>query len=99
MMLFDIIDETAHVQYAHKWLPLLAELSGVDNSNYRERSAKVREEYQNNGNARAAEMARKLSRTPGDPAFDFYSSLLERIRRIKPLANAATCPPRSPKPM
>ena len=99
MMLFDIIDETAHVQYAHKWLPLLGELCGVDNSNYRERGAKVREEYQNQGNARAAEMAKKLSRTPGDPAFDFYSSLLERIRRVKPLANAATCPPRSPKPM
>ena len=32
MMLFDIIDETAHVQYAHRWLPLLAEQAGVDNT-------------------------------------------------------------------
>ena len=47
----------------------------------------------------AAELARKLSRTPGDPAFDFYQSLLDRIRRVKPLANAETGPPRSPKPM
>ncbi|MBS0631048.1 MAG: hypothetical protein JSS11_03985 [Verrucomicrobia bacterium] len=99
MMLFDIIDETAHVQYAHKWLPLLGELCGVDNSDYRERGAKLREEYQNNNNKRAAEFSQKLSRTPGDPAYDFYQSLLERIRRVKPLANAATCGPRSPKPM
>ena len=42
MMLFDIIDETAHVQYAHKWLPLLGELCGVDNTNYRERAATIR---------------------------------------------------------
>jgi len=99
MMLFDIIDETAHVVYAHKWLPLLGELCGVDNSDYRERAAKIREEHQQRNNDMAAELAKKLSRTPGDPAFDFYQSLLERIRRVKPLANAATCPPRSPKPM
>lgn len=99
MMLFDIIDETAHVQYAHKWLPLLSELSGVDNTDYRERAAKIREEYQNNHNVRSAELARTLSRAPGNPGYDFYCGLLERIRRVKPLSNAATCPPRSPKPM
>lgn len=99
MMLFDIIDETAHVQYAHKWLPLLGELCGVDNSNYRERAATIRAEYQQRGNDLAATLAPSLSRTPGDPKFDFYNDLLSRIRRVKPLANAATCPPRSPKPM
>lgn len=99
MMLFDIIDETAHVQYAHHWLPLLAQHAGVDNSNYRERAAQVREEYQSKANNDAAELRSRLSRTPGDPAFDFYQSLLERIRANVPLTNAATCPPRSPKPM
>jgi hypothetical protein len=71
----------------------------VDNSDYRERAAKVREEYQQRHHETAAELRKKLSRTPGDPAYDFYCDLLERIRRVKPLANAATCPPRSPKPM
>jgi hypothetical protein len=99
MMLFDIIDETAHVQYAHKWLPLLGEICGVDNTNYRERGATVRAEYQKRHDDISAELARKLPRTPGHPAFDFYQDLLARIRRVKPLANAATCPPRSPKPM
>ena len=99
MMLFDIIDETAHVQYAHKWLPLLSELSGVDNSNYRERAATIRAEYQQRHNDTAAALAKSLSRTPGDPKFDFYQDLLGRIRRVKPLTNALTCGPRSPKPM
>ncbi len=99
MMLFDIIDETAHVQYAHQWLPLLAEHAGVDNSDYRERAAQVREEYQNKANDDAAGLRARLSRTPGDPAFDFYQSLLARIRANTPLTNAASCPPRSPKPM
>ncbi len=99
MMLFDIIDETAHVQYAHKWLPLLGEVCGVDNSNYRERAATIRAEYQQRQNDAVAVLAKNLSRTPGDPKFDFYNDLLGRIRRVRPLANAATCPPRSPKPM
>jgi hypothetical protein len=99
MMLFDIIDETAHVQYAHRWLDLLAKHAGVDNSDYRERGAKVREESQARANRDAGELQKRLSRTPGDPSFDFYQSLLSRIRAAYPLANAATCPPRSPKPM
>lgn len=99
MMLFDIIDETAHVQYAHRWLPLLAQEAGVDNSDYRERGAKVREEYQKNADQGAAELLRSLPRTPGHPAYDFYESLLARIRAVTPLANAASCPPRSGKPM
>ncbi len=99
MMLFDIIDETAHVQYAHAWLPLLAEHAGIDNTGYRERGAKVREEYLANAVKLAKELNHKLSRTPGDPAFDFYQSLLAKIRAASPLSNATTCPPRSPKPM
>lgn len=99
MMLFDIIDETAHVLYAHKWLPLLAELAGVDNSHYRERGVQIREESQARAIALARELDRKLPRTAGDPCFDFYQELLARIRAACPLTNAATCPPRSPKPM
>ena len=99
MMLFDIIDETAHVQYAHKWLPILAEHAGIDNSDYRERAAKMREEFQTKANAAAGKLQGELFRTPGDPGFDFYQDLLKRIQASYPLANAATCPPRSPKPM
>lgn len=99
MMLFDIIDETAHVQYAHKWLPLLGEVCGVDNSNYRERGAVVRAEYQKKNDDQVTALTPVLPRTPGDPKYDFYCDLLARIRRVKPLANAANCPPRSPKPM
>ncbi|HEY5550657.1 MAG TPA: hypothetical protein VIK52_02125 [Opitutaceae bacterium] len=99
MMLFDIIDETAHVQYAHKWLPLLAEFAGIDNNGYRERGAKIRDDYQAAANNTVAELKRTLPRTPGHAHFDFYQSLLARIRAVYPLANAATCPPRSPKPM
>jgi len=99
MMLFDIIDETAHVQYAHKWLALLAKHAGVDSAGYRERGVKIREEYQARANERAAECARQLPRTPGDPTYDLYQSLLARFRGVIPLANATTCPPRSPRPM
>lgn len=99
MMLFDIIDETAHVQYAHKWLPQLAEFAGIDHAGYRERGARIREEYQDKANESVAELKRTLPRTPGHPPFDFYQDLLARIRAACPLANAATCPPRSPKPM
>jgi hypothetical protein len=99
MMLFDIIDETAHVQYAHEWLPLLAEQAGIDNTGYRERGVKIREESQARAIATARELDRKLPRTPGDPCFDFYQDLLGRIRAACPLTNATTCPPRSPKPM
>ena len=99
MMLFDIIDETAHVQYAHKWLPLLAEFAGIDNSNYRERGAQIRAEYQQRNNEVSVDLAKKLIRTPGHAPYDFYQDLLGRIRQAKPLTNATTCPPRSPKPM
>lgn len=99
MMLFDIIDETAHVQYAHHWLPLLAEHAGIDNADYRERAARLREEYQSKADQGAAALQSSLPRTPGSPAYDFYQSLLTRIRAFHPLSNAATCPPRSGKPM
>jgi len=99
MMLFDIIDETAHVQYAHRWLPLLAGHAGLDNSDYRERAARIREESQHKADTDASGLQQKLTRVAGDPAFDFYQDLLTRIRACYPLSNANTCPPRSPKPM
>ena len=98
MMLFDIIDESAHVQYAHKWLPLLAELAGVDNSNYRERGAQLRDEKQIEHDKHVAEYA-DLPREESDPNYAFYLKLLQIMRDKKPLENAGSCPPRSPKPM
>ena len=87
------------MQIAHKWLPLLAQHAGVDNAGYRERGTKIRDESQVRANAVADEFLKTLPRTPGHPTFDFYQSLLARIRAVAPLANATTCPPRSPKPM
>jgi hypothetical protein len=98
MMLFDIIDETAHVQYAHQWLPLLAEHAGVDNTDYRERGVKIREESQARAIKLAQELDRKLPRTPGDPAL-ISTRTCSAHPPACPLDNAATCPPRSPKPM
>ena len=71
----------------------------MDNTGYRERGMKIREESQARAIALAQELDRRLPRWPGDPGFDFYQDLLARIRRTCPLTNAATCPPRSPKPM
>ncbi len=97
MMLFDIIDETTHVQYAHRWLPLLAEHAGIANDDYRKRAAKIRAEYEQGELDKISAMT--LSRDPSDPSFAFYENLLGRIRAVAPLANAETCPERSPKPM
>ena len=99
MMLFDIIDETTHVQYGHKWLPELARHAGADNSNYRERAVAVRSEYQEieiEGTKRCQQF---LPRTEGFPPWDHYQRLLERIRAMTPLTNATNCVTRSPKPM
>lgn len=98
MMLFDVIDETTHVQYAHRWLPVLAEQAGVDNGDYKQRSARERAELQTRSIAQTAE-ARTLPRDPAVPAFAFYQELLARIRARKPLSNADTCPPRHHLPM
>lgn len=99
MMLFDIIDETTHVQYGHKWLPELARHAGVDNSGYRERAVAERKQRQEAEIAGTDRCRRFLPRTPGFAPWDHYQALLERIRRTAPLTNAATCQPRSPKPM
>jgi hypothetical protein len=97
MMLFDIIDETTHVQYAHRWLPVLAGHAGICVEGYRERAATVRADYESRERADIAAM--QLSRDPKDPAYAFYQDMLARIRKVVPLANADSCPVRSPKPM
>jgi hypothetical protein len=97
MMLFDIIDETTHVQYAHRWLPQLAERAGLSNDGYRERAVKMRAECETRESDALKEL--ELDRSPENPAYAFYQDLLARIRRSYPLANAENCPPRSAKPM
>ncbi len=95
MMLFDIIDENAHVQYAHKWLPVIAQHAGVDHSNYKELARSQRQQIQADADKWRAEQAAK----PPDENYAFVQDLLTRMRKIKPLTNATTCPPRSPLPM
>ncbi len=97
MMLFDIIDETTHVQYAHRWLPLLAEKAGISNEGYRERAAQERAKAETRIIQSIAET--ELSRDPADPAFAFYQALLERIRQVMPPDNATSCQQRSQMPM
>ena len=97
MMLFDIIDETTHVQYAHRWLPVLAEHAGISNEGYRERAAKIRKEYENGEKEKLT--ALELDRSESNPAYQFYCDLLSRIRAVSPLENADTCGERTYIPM
>jgi hypothetical protein len=97
MMLFDIIDESTHVQYAHRWLPLLAEHAGTDNSNYRERAVEERARIQREHDERVA--TTQAERDPANPAHAHYQHLLQVMREKQPLSNAASCPVRSPLPM
>jgi hypothetical protein len=98
MMLFDIIDETAHVQYAHKWLPVLAQYAGVDSSDYKERGAQLRKAAQENHLQNLAEWAQLPSDT-SNPHYAKYLELLDIMRKKQPLSNVTTCPPRDPLPM
>ncbi len=98
MMLYDIIDETAHVQYAHKWLPVLARRAGIEPTGYEQRAAEVRRQKQREEDQRV-EQLRQSSARPTTPIYRQYQELLARLRRQRPLTNAHTCPRRSPKPM
>ncbi len=84
MMLFDIVDETAHVQYAHRWLPVLATRCGRPSDEFRERGVVERQAH-----AAAAEerqrQAAALPRDPADDGFAHYQSLLARMRERLPL--------------
>ena len=99
MMLFDIIDETTHVQYAHRWLPELAKLAGFDHAGYRERAARIRADMQKS-EIRFAENARSL--LPRSPQFEpwvHYRNLLARIRQSIPFNPELKASLRSYKPM
>ncbi len=98
MMLFDIIDETTHVQYAHKWLPVLAEKAGVDCTHYKERATQERLKRLNAHEEKVA-LETATPRDENDAGYLFYQKLLAIMRDKKPLLNADTCPPRSPRPM
>jgi len=96
MVLFDIIDETSHVQYAHRWLPELSRRTGRDPEAYREEGVQARARHQAASAARADEQ-RKLRRE--GPAFEHYERLKAILRQHRPLSNVHTCPPRTEKPM
>lgn len=98
MMLFDIIDEQTHVQYAHRWLPVLAEHAGIDNDGYKERAAQDRKAC-NQAKAEVMQQAQSLPDDPADPAFVKYTELIEKMRAVIPLSNADDRKPRSMLPM
>jgi len=85
MMLFDIIDETAHVQYAHKWLPVLAEKAGIDNSGYREKSLQERKRRQQEALAKLVQDKEFIANNKHTPDYAFYQDCLRRVRETAPL--------------
>lgn len=97
MVLFDIIDETSHVQYAHKWLPMLAERCGRDPEEFRTRGASERDRIAVDA-ARRQAVAHALPRDVESAEFKQYQSLLERMRSRQPLCVPAELK-RSPLPM
>lgn len=94
MMLFDIIDETSHVQYAHRWLPLLAERAGLD-VDFKAEGAALRTRLQDETTARVEASQGVDYGLAGQRV----EELLARMRAKVPLENADSCPPRSYKPM
>jgi hypothetical protein len=98
MMLFDIIDETAHVQYAHRWLPLLAEHAKIDNSDYRARAVQERKRLQEHEIAFIKE-AESLPRNLSFGPWRHYQDLLAKVRQACPILDSANHRPRSIKPM
>lgn len=101
MMLFDIVDESTHVQYAHAWLPVLAERGAVaEHSSYRARAAKVREEKQAALLANVAQYKKELVFDESqNPDYAFYRKLLRTMQEKKPLAVRSPEPELSPLPM
>jgi hypothetical protein len=98
MMLFDIIDETAHVQYAHKWLPVLAEKAGIDHSGYRERGIQERKRLQSEVYAKLEKEKDYVANSKATPDYAFYLDCLRRIREAAPLERTTEAI-RSPLPM
>ncbi len=97
MMLFDIVDETAHVQYAHRWLPLLAERCGRPADEFRDRGVSERQAHAEAA-ADRQRRASELVRDPADPALRHYQGLLARMRERVPL-KPVELPKRSYLPM
>lgn len=96
MVLFDIIDETTHVQYAHRWLPVMADRLGIPSEDFKSVGLAKRQECESNS-LRDLEALVNLPRE--GEAYEKYQSYLRRMREAKPLTNATSCPPRSMKPM
>jgi len=99
MMLFDSIDENHHVQYAHNWLPLLAQFAGMEGDNFKAWGGKSRYEAKEKMRLWLENEAKELDRSPDNPDFMLYQRFLEQMRQIKPLSNVDSCPPRSHLPM
>lgn len=95
MVLFDIIDETSHVQYAHKWLPFLAQRAGLE-EDFKKRGAEARDRLLIECRDRSNQ---NLSLPKSGVTFEKYQELLGRMRARVPLSNAESCSPRSYKPM
>ncbi|HAI10568.1 MAG TPA: hypothetical protein DCM28_02615 [Phycisphaerales bacterium] len=100
MMLYDIIDETMHVQYAHQWLPALAKRAALDHTGYEQRASQIRKQKQLEADNRVATLKQKQKPNhESDPTYQLYMTLRDRVRSSCPLSNAASCPIRSAKPM
>ena len=98
MMLFDVVDEQTHVQYSHRWLPLLAEHAGIDASDYRQRAAKERKELADQAAAEAA-AAEASPPDPDSPGAQLCERMLAKMQAAHPLSNADDHAPRAMIPM
>lgn len=98
MMLYDIIDETMHVQYAHQWLPTLAKRAELNHAGYEQRASRIRQQKQREADERIIAFQQE-SDHESDPTYQLYLKLRDRVRVKCPLSNAASCPRRSTRPM
>jgi hypothetical protein len=96
MVLFDIIDETSHVQYAHRWLPVMEERLGIPEDTFKRTGAIKRRECEE----QVEKQMQEYRQLPNEgELYDLVQGYLRRLREQKPLTNVETCPPRNMVPM
>jgi hypothetical protein len=76
----------------------LAAKAGVDCTNYKERAVQERKRREDAHEEKVA-LESATPHDENDAGYLFYQKLLTIMRDKKPLLNADTCPPRSPRPM
>jgi len=95
MMLFDIIDETTHVQYTHRWLPIIAKHAEVELGDYKGRAAQALKQWAIDAETYRQKTLPNLDCSPENPHWKRYNEIKEIMRAKKPFSNVDTCAPRT----